>query len=77
MPLRLPEPPPPENTPAPTAYPSPPMRSPPPRYTPSKADRVEMLGQAGASAMKAGCALFLAVPLFLFLVVVIGGLLFG
>jgi len=53
------------------------MRSPPPHYTPSKADRVEMLGQAGASAMKAGCALFLAVPLFLFLVVVIGGLLFG
>jgi hypothetical protein len=36
-----------------------------------------MLGQAGASAMKAGCALFLAVPLLLFVFVVIGGLLFG
>lgn len=49
----------------------------PPRQKPAKGDGLEMLGQAGASAMKAGCALFFAVPLLLFVVVVIGGLLFG
>ncbi len=77
MPLRRPKLPPPANTSAPTTYPSPPMSAPPPQHKPSKADRVEMLGQAGASAMKAGCALFFAVPLLLIVFVVIGGLLFG
>jgi len=77
MPLRLPKAPSAANAPAPKSYPSRSASAHPPQYKPSKADRIEMLGQAGASAMKAGCALFLAVPLLLFIIVVIGALLFG
>jgi len=77
MPLKRPQAPQATNTLAPKNSPSRPVGTPPPQYKPSTADRVEMLGQAGASAMKAGCALFLLVPLLLFVVVVIGALLFG